>query len=77
MDYDERYSEKLDIDIPDEAIELVTRIFMKNGELKYRDSLSAFMKEILDEGDPGSELSWRDGVEYIYKIVREVEFDNE
>ena len=77
MDYSERYSEIIDLEGIDEATELAIRIVKKNGELDYRDKLSDFIRSEIEKYSGGTvDVSWVDGLSYVLKIVREVEFDD-
>lgn len=77
--YADKYDRQIEVvDITD-AQELVVKIFMKEGELRFREAaVSFFEKDInsyLDEVDNEPNSEWLDGVRYCIKMLREGDFD--
>lgn len=81
MAYSDKFNEKLEVEVLDEAQELLVRMFMKNGELLFRERLSEFLekdvKEYLSEVDGEPNTDWIDGVNYVVKLLKDGDFDND
>lgn len=79
MAYSDKFNEEVKLDILNEGQELVVRMFMKNGELLFRERLiEALEKELsryLDEAGDDHNIEWVDGVRYVIHLVREADFD--
>lgn len=76
------YADKFDreievVDITD-AQELVVKMFMKEGELRFREAAVSFFEEdiksYLDGVDDEPNMEWVDGVRYCIKMLREGDF---
>lgn len=80
MNYADKFDRKIAVDL-DEATELAVRVVMKEGELRFRDALIAYLEKDIDEylsevdGEPNTE--WVDGVRYVIKLIREADIDGE
>lgn len=79
MAYSDKFNEELKLDIMNEAQELIVNMFMKNGELLFRERLIQFLEEdvaqYLNEVDGEPNMEWVDGVRYVIHVVREASFD--
>lgn len=80
MSYADRFDREVILDI-DKATELAVKVVMKEGELRFRDTLIQFLEkdvaEYLDEVDGDPNMEWVDGVRYVIQLVREADFDGE
>lgn len=80
MAYKDNFSERIDINIPDEATELVMKVIMKEGELRFRDKLTKLLADELIEVqnspviDEDSRFS--DGIGYVLQLLKEVDFND-
>ena len=76
MAYKDNFSERLDIDIPDDSVALVVKIFMQEGELRFRDKLVEFLSAEVARSRqslPDSDLHWEDGVNYVIHVLKEID----
>ena len=80
MSYADKFDREIVVDL-DEATEFAVKAVMKEGELRFRDALIAYLEKDIDDylyevdGEPNME--WIDGVRYTIHIVREANFDTE
>lgn len=81
MSYSDKFNKKLEVEILNEAQELVVSVFMKNGELLFRERFSEFLqkevKDYLSEVDGEPNMEWIDGVNYVIKLLKDGDFDND
>lgn len=79
MAYKDKFSERIEIDIPDTATELVMKVIMQEGELRFREKLTTMLLNELTEiretdiQDPG--CTFADGISYVLHLLREVDFN--
>lgn len=79
MAYADQFDNEVTLDILDEGQEFIVRMFMKNGELLFRERLVACLEETVSsylsevDGEPNEE--WVDGVRYVIHLVKEGNFD--
>lgn len=80
MAYSDKFSERLEIDIPDEAVALVIKVMMQEGELRFRDKLAKMLSdeliEIKNSDFPDNDSRFADGVGYVLQLLKEVDFDD-
>lgn len=81
MSYGDRFNEELRLDILNEGQEFIVRMFMKNGELLFRERLIQQLEEEisahLEEAGDDANVEWADGVNYVIHLLREADFDGE
>lgn len=79
MAYEDKFNKNLEIDILNEAQELIVQMFMKNGELLFRSTIVEFLEkdihEYLSEVDWEPNQEWIDGVRYVIHLLKEGDFD--
>lgn len=79
MAYSDKFNEQLELEILDEGQELIVKVFMKNGELLFRERLSAHLEKdiasYLAEVDGEPNQDWIDGVNYVIQMLKEGDFD--
>lgn len=76
--YADKYDRQIElVDITD-AQELVVKVIMKEGELRFREAAVSFFEEdvksYLDEIDEEPNIDWVEGVRYCIKMIREGDF---
>jgi hypothetical protein len=80
MAYEDKFSERLEIDIPNEATELVLRVLMKEGELRFRDKLAKMLSdeliEVQNSPTPDADCTFGDGIGYVLHLLKEVDFND-
>lgn len=80
MAYKDNFSESIELNDPDESTALVIKIFMKEGELQFRDKLAdllaAEVSGIDTEVFDNSDLTWQDGLNYVIHLLKEVDLDD-
>lgn len=79
MAYSDNFNHEIKMDLVNEGQEFIVRMFMKNGELLFRERLVAWLEkdiaEYLSEVDGEPNQEWIDGVRYVIHIVKEGNFD--
>lgn len=79
MPYSDKFNEKLNLEILNEGQEFIVRMFMKNGELLFRERLIKQLEEEvsthLNEAGDEANVEWVDGVNYVIHLIREADFD--
>jgi len=77
--YSDNFNHEIKMDLVNEGQEFIVRMFMKNGELLFRERLVAWLEkdiaEYLSEVDGEPNQEWIDGVRYVIHIVKEGNFD--
>jgi hypothetical protein len=80
MAYEDKFSERIDIDVPDEATELVLRVLMKEGELRFREKLTKMLSdeliEVQNNSAPDVNCTFGDGIGYVLHLLKEVDFND-
>jgi len=77
--YSDKFNEEVKLDILNEGQEFIVRMFMKNGELIFRERLIASLEETINEylsevrDEPNEE--WVDGVRYVIHLIKDGDFD--
>lgn len=78
MAYADKFDREIIVDL-DEATELAVKVVMKEGELRFRDSLvktlQSELTEYLDEVDHEPNMEWVEGVRYAIHIAKEADLD--
>jgi hypothetical protein len=79
MAYEDKFNQELRLDILNEGQEFIVRMFMKNGELLFRERLIKQLEEEvsthLNEAGDEANVEWVDGVNYVIHLIREADFD--
>lgn len=77
MSYSDKFDREIVLDL-DKATELAVRVVMKEGELRFRDALIAYLEkdinDYLSEVDGEPNMEWIEGVRYVIHVVREADF---
>jgi hypothetical protein len=76
MAYKDKFPEKIDLELDTVAMDLVVKIFMQEGELRFRDKLiEVLTKEVADSSanTPDTSLHWEDGVNYVIHLLKEID----
>lgn len=80
MTYFEKFEREILLDL-DDATKLAVQVVMKEGELRFRESLiSALSQEMADHTsnqNDDSILGWLDGVNYVIHLLKEADFSDE
>lgn len=78
MAYADKFDREVILDL-DEATELAVRVVMKEGELRFRESLASALKSDIDkylsESDGEINQDWVDGVYYVVQTLKEGDLD--
>ena len=79
MPYSDKYNHEVKMDLVNEGQEFIVRMFMKNGELLFRERAAEFLQNEVAAyiAEAGVELNqeWIDGVCYALHIIKEADFD--
>jgi len=79
MPYSDKFNEELNLEILNEGQEFIVRMFMKNGELLFRERLIKQLEEEvsnhLNEAGDEANVEWVDGVNYVIHLIKEADFD--
>jgi hypothetical protein len=76
MAYKDNFSEKIELDLDSTAVELVVKIVMQEGELRFRDKfIDVLTSQVADykNSTPDSDLRWEDGVNYVIHLLKEID----
>lgn len=80
MAYKDKFSESIELETSDESVHLVVKIFMKEGELQFRDKLMDLLtSEVSSASRSGMQdldLTWQDGLNYVIHLLKEVDLDD-
>ena len=76
--YADNYDRQVELIDMTDAQELVVKVIMKEGELRFREAAVSFFEEdvksYLDEIDEEPNIDWVEGVRYCIKMIREGDF---
>lgn len=78
MAYKDKFSETVELDLDTVAVELAIKIVMQEGQLRFREKLTALLEKEVAEARsnaPDPSLNWEDGVNYVIYLLKEIDLD--
>lgn len=76
MAYKDKFSEKIELELDDTAVELAVKIVMQEGELRFREEFAEVLTSqvtLARESLPDTDLRWEDGVNYVIHLLKEID----
>lgn len=76
MAYKDKFSEEIELELDNTAVELVVKIFMHEGELRFREKFAEVLaSQVISarESLPDRDLRWEDGINYVIHLLKEID----